>query len=180
MYTSFVTIHLQYFIMIFTLMSLTVSPFQEQVGFFFLYTHKSQDLFRNTHTHPHSFSARIGVCHILSTCVIAICKISNFKFTPYYLLGEQNCWMHHSVRMSAGNKSHSWGENNPPLCSSVMAVTHRVPFGANYIFFFFYNAMSPKESIIEQSLGIIYITVMNSSYNKCFMAPSAPYNVLWN
>lgn len=54
------------------------------------------------------------------------------------------------------------------------------PITLFFFFFFslFYNVMSPKESIIEQSLGIIYITVMNSRYNKCFMTPSAPYNVL--
>lgn len=162
--------------MIFTLMSLTLSLSRSSSSFLSYFEMK---FFTLILTSPPLVSA----CPTLSTCVIAVCKISIsfFNFTPYYLLGEQNCWMHCSMRMSARREKHSWRENNPLLCSSLMAPTHRVPFGANYnSFFFFYNVMSPKESIIEQSLGIIYITVMNSSYNTCFTTPSAPYNVLWN
>lgn len=167
--------------MIFTLMSRTVSL--SRIQDLFVSAQTSSLILK--HTHPHFSSARLAVPRTVNLCYRHLYnKHLFFNFTPYYLLGEQNCWMRHSVRMSAGRKARA-GEKITLFCVPPSWHQHIVcPLEPITIFFFFfspfYNVMSPKESIIEQSLGIIYITVMNSSYNKCFMTPSAPYNVLWN
>lgn len=87
----------------------------------------------------------VSACPILSTCVIAICNLSIyfFNFTPYYLLGEQSCWMHHSTRMSAGRKTIA-GEKITLFCVAPSWHQHIVALWSQLQFFFFLQRHVPE------------------------------------
>lgn len=146
---SFVTIHLQYFIKIFTLMSLAVSLSRSRCFFFFPVHHIISGLVLKWNS-SHDSSLLLCWCHCATRTVnFSYHHLWNkhlfFNFTPYYLLREENCWMHRSTRVSAGRKTRA-GEKITLFCVSPSWHQHVVcplePITILFIYlfiFFFFN-----------------------------------------